>query len=60
MKTNTKKLATLTKDEGEMYSNEFEYYLRAVRNDSGRADAYAWRCLVLSFPRLAEYEGAKP
>ena len=55
-----KQLTTLTAEELACYSNEFEHYLRNVRNNSRRADAYAWLRCVAAFPRLAKYEGAKP
>jgi hypothetical protein len=55
-----KRLARLNRDEARTYSDAFELYLNNVRRDSGRADRYAWRQCVASYPRLAAFEGAKP
>lgn len=54
------KLATLTKAEAVEYASGFEFYMNNVRKDTKRADGYAWRAIVRTFPRLAAYKGARP
>lgn len=54
------KIATLNKNESEVYSNSFEFYINNVRQSNVRADKYAWRETVKASPRLAKFDGAKP
>jgi hypothetical protein len=54
------KLATLTKSESAVYSNEFAHYMNNTRQDTARADRYAWRETVKSSPRLAKFQGGRP
>jgi len=55
-----KPLATLTATETAVYDAAWELYFVGVRNDTIRADAYAWRKTVESSPRLKAFGGAHP
>ena len=55
-----KRLATLTKRQDKIYGDEFGHYMNNVRHDTKRADRYAWRSLCQMWPKLREYDGAKP
>jgi hypothetical protein len=55
-----RKLARLKPDENKAWDVYFADYCSNVRNDSARADRFAWRQLQQDFPRLKKYDRAKP
>jgi hypothetical protein len=55
-----RKLARLKPDENAAWDVYFADYCSNVRNDSARADRFAWRRLQEDFLRLKKYYGAKP
>jgi hypothetical protein len=54
-----KRLATLTAEENAAWEFAFNEYLGAGQ-DEIEADRQAWKDLQAEFPRLREYDGARP
>jgi hypothetical protein len=55
-----KPLATLSPQESKVYDDAFVHYMSNVKQDTARADRYAWRKTQEAFSRLKNYSGAKP
>lgn len=58
MKSKAPKLATLTPAEDKAWVKAFCFYLQD--HSVTEADRLTWRDLVKEFPRLRQYDGAKP
>ena len=55
-----RRLATLTPDEDAAWVYALNYYIEDEGMGDSRADRAAWKDVQQQFPRLKEYDGAKP
>jgi hypothetical protein len=58
MKTGSKRITTLSAEENHAWEFAFALYVNEGHPDS-KADQFAWRDIVLEFPRLKEFSGCR-